>query len=148
MSVERCPPPADIDDDRPSHSPPVCLIVMREMLIAKDLALMIGDARPDLQVLLAITQDAALQQLTADVPVVLAMVDMHPQEFSASELAARVAASKALLIHLGYDLPLEGKDSNIRALPYPFGLDDVHDILAALPMKKPPAYVQGADAGW
>ena len=143
MCVECCQPLAANGDAYPTQTPPVCLIVMREMLIAQDLTMMIGDARPDLQVRWAVTQDAALQQLADDVPVVLAMVDMPPQEFSASQLAARVAASKAMLIHLGHDEPMRDKAAHIRALPYPFGLDDVLGILAALPMKKAPCMAAG-----
>lgn len=114
----------------------VCIIVLREMLIAMDLSATVAEARPDLLVRWAATEKEALQHLPEGVPIAVAFVDVPPKDFERSALADRVRGDNALLILLGHDPighALTALRNRIRALPYPFNANDVLGVMAELP---------------
>lgn len=125
----------------PLTAPALCIVVLREMLIAHDLSLMIADARPDLVVKWSATHEDALLHLEDGGHVVMALIAPPPHAFSPTDLAARIARDGGMVVFLGYDKgddPMAEAADQFISLPYPFGLADVLGVLDRLPKKHSP----------
>jgi hypothetical protein len=117
-------------------TPGLCIIVLREVLIAHDLSTMIADARPDLTVRWAATHDEAMLHLGEGARVAMAFVSPPPHTFAPTALSTRIAQDNGFLVYLGYDAnedPQADRQMKVNALPYPFAQSDVLDVLACLP---------------
>lgn len=108
------------------------VIVLREHLIAQDLGMMIADVRPEAVVFHATTLNGAEQIVPEDVKVALAVVEVRPDRYLASPLAARVAKDGGKVVFAGLesaDLAGELDPQNWSSLTYPFNVADVLNVL-------------------
>ncbi len=124
---------------KPQPAPALCIVVLREVLIAHDLSTTIADARPDLTVRWAATHEEALLHLDgSSARIAMAFVAPPPHGFASTALAARIAQDDGILVFLGHDAgddPMAEAKAQFRSLPYPFGIADVLGVLDLLPME-------------
>ncbi len=114
----------NVEVDKP---PAIFLVVMREVLIARDIEMIIRDLRIEAQVVLTRTLDEA----TAAVPagrIEAAFVQMDVGDFVSTELSRRVATDGGRTVLVGLEATTVLPDG-WSALPFPFSGDDVTSLL-------------------
>lgn len=111
--------------------PPVdtYLIVLRELLIAQDLASTITDRDPTARVLLAATPDEGLAALAAIPRLTAAFVSATPADFASSLLGAAIRARHGRVILLGVEAEASGPSTDWDVLVQPFDTVAVLGVL-------------------
>ena len=106
------------------------LIVMREVVIAQDLALTITDSDPGAQVIIAATEAEAVAALGSVQSLVLAFIADRPARFARSGLARAVAQRGGRVVLLGDEAEATGPTKAWDVLEQPFNTDAVLAKLA------------------
>ena len=108
--------------------PAIIVVILQETLVARDIEMIVRNARPGVRILVARTLREAWDTLPQG-RVEVAFVQVDAETIAASTLARRVAADGGLLVVLSEEksrkLPLGWK-----ALPFPFATADVASLLA------------------
>lgn len=105
------------------------LIVLRERLIAQDLATTISDRDPTARVILAATLDEGVAALM-DVPrLTVAFVSAKPAEYAQSTLGQAIIARHGRVILLGFEAETSGPSKDWDVLAQPFDTDAVLGVL-------------------
>jgi hypothetical protein len=108
-------------------APPIFILILDEVLVARDIELIIGDVRSDAKVVVART----LEDGAAIVPpgrVEAAFVQRDAARFLASAIGRRVSGDGGRVVLVGQE-PSEAMDG-VSVLPFPFARDDVAALLA------------------
>ncbi len=111
----------------PIDPPAIIVVVMQEVLVARDIEMIVRDVRPGARVLVAQTLHEAVDALPQG-RIEVAFVQVDAAIIAASTLGRRVAADGGRVVLLseekGRRLP-EGW----KTLPYPFASADVASVL-------------------
>ncbi len=117
-----------MDNAEVTVAKPIFVLVIREVLVAQDIAMVIRDLQPDAEIVMARTLDDAARGIPEG-RVVSAFVQMRPAAFQQSLLAQRAMADGAKIMLVDQD------DAALAALPcakvlrFPFTRDDVANLL-------------------
>ena len=113
----------------PKDYPAIIVVILNEVLIARDIETIVRGVRPGARVLLAQTLHEAADSLPRG-RIELAFVQVDSAVIAASTLGQRVAADGGRVVVLCAD---EGRQlpQGWTALPYPFASADVASLLAA-----------------
>lgn len=115
--------------DLPETRADTYVIVLRELLIAQDLAQTITDRDPAARVILAATPDEAVIALSDVARVVVAFVSAAPSEYIASSLGPAIKARRGRVILLGCEAEGVGATQDWDVLPQPFDTNAVLGVL-------------------
>lgn len=105
------------------------LIVLRELLIAQDLATTITDRDPTARVVLAATPDEAVVALAGIPLVTVAFVSATPGDYVSSSLGPAIKARHGRVILLGFEAEASGPSQDWDVLPQPFDTVAVLGVL-------------------
>jgi hypothetical protein len=105
---------------------PVFVLVLDEVLVSADIALIIGDLRPDAHIVVARTLEEADE--TPDGRIEAAFVQSHETGFLASTIGRRVKHDGGRVILVGRE-PSEAS-AEVAVLPFPFVREDVAALVA------------------
>jgi hypothetical protein len=105
---------------KPQPDAPVYLVLIREVLIAQDIAETIAEHVAGAQVIVAGTAAQAITALTPIAAVVIAFVSERPATFAQSELNRAIASRGGRVVLLGVDAELAGPSSAWDVLYQPF----------------------------
>lgn len=111
------------------NAPPTYLIVMREVLIAQDIAQTIADHDPGAQVIIALTVAEAIAALEPVTELVIAFIADQPARFGQSVLSVAITARGGRVVMLGEDAETTGPNRNWDVLYQPFTTDAVIERL-------------------
>lgn len=111
------------------NAPRTYLIVMKEVLIAQDLALTIGDYDADASIIIARTLAEAEAALTTVDEVALAFVANAPSQFVTSLLSRTIKERKGRVVLLGSEAEEVGPTRCWAVLNQPFSTDAVLKLL-------------------
>jgi ssDNA-binding replication factor A large subunit len=109
--------------------PPVFVLVLDEVLVATDIALIIGDSRPDARIVVA----RSIEKAADDTPhgrIEAAFVQCDAARFLASTIGRRVAGDGGRVILVGREL--SEATTGVSALPFPFVREDVAAVLEGM----------------
>lgn len=108
---------------------PNYLVVIDEVLIARDIALTITDQEPEASVLIASSLTEAEEALSKVSNLVLAFVNVRPRTFAESALAQAISKRGGRVVLLGYEAEAVGPNPLWDVLMQPF---DTAAVLARL----------------
>ena len=115
--------------DSPRYRMDTCTIVLRDHLIAQDLATTITDRDPSARVIHAATPDEAVAAL-ADIPqVAVAFVSATPADYGSSSLGPAIKARHGRVILLGIEAEAIGPSQDWGVQPQPFDTVAVLGVL-------------------
>jgi hypothetical protein len=114
----------------PKSSTATYLIVLRELLIAQDLALTIADHDAAAHVIIASTAAEAVAALQLVAVVAKAFVGIPPDAFAGSDLADAIARRRGRVILLGVEAEEHGPTQGWDILAQPFMTETVMAKLA------------------
>ena len=127
----------------PVSTSPTCLIVEPLPLVARDLAMTLGEA---LQVSTLVAPSeveavSAVAALPAETPLPLAILRIAPEAFAVSPLRAAVEQRGARVVLMGGNLTEPAPDAPWpwAVLDWPFGTDQLLALLAGLGLRPGPA---------
>jgi hypothetical protein len=106
---------------------PIYIIILDEVLVARDIEFTIGDVRPDATVVVARTNEDGEAILPLG-RVEAAFVQRDAARFLASAIGQRVSGDGGRLVLVGQE-PSAATDG-VLVLPYPFAREDVAALLA------------------
>jgi hypothetical protein len=109
--------------------PPVFVVILDEVLVARDIGLIIGDLWPHARVVIARSPEQAAG-LVPDGPIHAAFVQRQARQFAGSALGQRMTRDGGLVVVVGQE-PAEGAEA-VTALPIPFAGADVAAVLKTL----------------
>jgi hypothetical protein len=101
-------------------TPAAYVIVLRERVIAQDLAMTIAEYDAQAQVIVVGTAAEAVVALRPEPAVAVAFVAMAPETFMGSDLASAIAARGGRVILLGVEAELQGPMPGWQVLAQPF----------------------------
>ena len=108
----------------------VFVVVVREVLIARDIEMSIRDLWAEAQIVPARTAQDALAAVPAG-PIKAAFVEMDVTEFGSTELGRRVAADGGRTVLVGHEATT-ALPEGWTALPFPFSGEDVTALLTGV----------------
>ncbi len=112
-----------------TEPPAIIVVVLQEMLVARDIEMIVRDARPSARVLVAQTLHEAVDGLPKG-RIEVAFVQVDSATIAASSLGCRIAADGGTVVVLCEEMT--GRlPQGWKALPYPFASADVASLLAA-----------------
>jgi hypothetical protein len=107
---------------------PVFVVVVQEILVARDIEMIIRGVVPGALVLLAPGLEMAAESLPPG-RIDAAFVQTDPQDLARSALGQRVAADGGRLVLVGIEPDIRAPEGWAR-LPFPFSESDVSALLA------------------
>jgi hypothetical protein len=108
---------------------PVFVVVLRELLVARDIEMIIRSIAAEARVILARTLDEALAA-TPPGPIKAAFVQAEAEDFAQSSLGRRVATDGGRTVLVGGE-PRKTLPAGWAELPFPFAERDVSALLIA-----------------
>lgn len=109
------------------------LIVLREVLIAQDLAQTITDHDPAARVIMVANPDDAVNALAGIERITVAFVSAAPGEYTVSSLGPAIKARHGRVILLGFEAEAGGATQDWEVLRQPFDTDGVLSALGRVP---------------
>lgn len=106
--------------------PCVFIVILDEVLVAKDIAMIIDDLRPGSRVVIARTL-AEAADTAPDGRIEAAFVQRDVQHFADSAIGRRVARDGARVVLVGHE-PSAAVDG-VSVLPFPFAAETVASLL-------------------
>jgi hypothetical protein len=106
--------------------PPIFVVVLDEVLVARDIELIIGDVRPDARIVVARTLVDAETKLPEG-RIEAAFVQRDAVRFFASALGNRVACDGGRLILV--EQVLQAAVDRVSVLSFPFSREDVEQLV-------------------
>jgi hypothetical protein len=113
--------------DAPKPAPPFYIVVLDEVLVARDIELMIRDLRPDAVVIVAQSLEAAAADLP-DAPIKAAFLQGDAQRIHASVVGQRLLRDGVRTVMVGREV--DEAAEGVSVLPFPFSQADVAALLA------------------
>lgn len=113
-----------MENSEVTFSKAIFVLVIREVLVAQDIAMVIRDMEPNAEIVMARTLDDA-ERAMPDGRVVLAFVQARPAAFQASMLAQRAIGDGAKITLVDQDEAAVAPWPCARVLRFPFTRDDV-----------------------
>jgi hypothetical protein len=107
--------------------PPLYIVVMEEVLVARDIEMMIRDLRPDATVIVAQSLGAVEAELP-DTNITAAFLQADPPRILVSAVGQRLLRDGGQTILVGHE-PGEAAEGAL-VLPFPFARGDVVALLA------------------
>ena len=111
----------------------IIVVVMREVLIARDIELIIGDVRPEVVVVTAQTIAEAASKIPQGAVVETVFVSMHQAARHRSDLGAMIKAHNGRVVLLDDEIADQASPP-WSVLPFPFTRDHVLAHLIADPL--------------
>lgn len=108
----------------------IIVIVLSEVLVARDIEMIVRSARPGAQIVLVQTVNEAVNALPPG-RIEVAFVQADAAMIAASALGRRIAADGGCVVVL-YEEVEEGSPEGWKALPFPFASEHVVSVLAGL----------------
>jgi hypothetical protein len=112
-----------------TERPAIIVVVLQELLVARDIEMIVRDARPGARVLVAQTLHEAVDSLPQG-RIALAFVQVDAATIAASSLGHRVAADGGRVVVLCEEMTRR-LPQGWKALPFPFVSADVASLLAS-----------------
>lgn len=117
-----------MDEIEVTEPQPIFVVALHEVLVARDIELVIRDTWPDACIVVAQTLDQASSSSPAG-RIKAAFVQMDATSVVASCLGRRVAADGGRVVLAGAEKD-QGLPEGWKALPFPFAGNDVQSVLA------------------
>ena len=105
------------------------LIVLKQVVVAQDIALTLSDLNPAAQVVVASSHSEALAALAAVSSVALAIVNDGPQSFPHSDLCHAITLRGGRVVLVGTEAEDAGEAAGWQVLHRPFTSDAVLALL-------------------
>jgi hypothetical protein len=108
---------------------PIFIVIIDEVLVARDIEMIIDETAPDAAVVVARTVNDP-DVVVPEGRIVAAFVQGDMARFIASAIGARVLMDGAKLVLVGQEPATTTQD--LVVLPYPFAADDVADLVSCV----------------